>query len=48
MLPRCALPVLVQAPETAQAPLMVKSALAKRLADWVLPLDKIASLLRAA
>ena len=39
---------IVQAPETAQAPLMVKSALALRPADWVLPLEEIAALLQAA
>jgi two-component system, chemotaxis family, protein-glutamate methylesterase/glutaminase len=39
---------VVQEPETAQAPQMVRSALALRPADWVLPLDKIAALLQAA
>jgi two-component system chemotaxis response regulator CheB len=39
---------IVQSPETAQAPLMVKSALALRPADWVLPLDEIAAMLQAA
>jgi len=39
---------VVQEPETAQAPLMVRAALALRPADWVLPLDKIAALLKAA
>jgi two-component system chemotaxis response regulator CheB len=39
---------VVQQPETAQAPLMAKSALALRPADWVLPLDEIATLLQAA
>jgi two-component system chemotaxis response regulator CheB len=39
---------VVQQPETAQAPFMVRSALALRPADWVLPLDKIAALLQAA
>jgi two-component system chemotaxis response regulator CheB len=39
---------VVQQPETAQAPLMVRSALAMRPADWVLPLDEIAALLKAA
>jgi two-component system chemotaxis response regulator CheB len=39
---------IVQTPETAQAPLMVRSALALRPADWVLPLEGIAALLGAA
>jgi two-component system, chemotaxis family, protein-glutamate methylesterase/glutaminase len=39
---------IVQSPETAQAPLMVKAALALRPADWVLPLDEIAAMLQAA
>ncbi len=39
---------VVQQPETAQAPLMVKAALAMRPADWVLPLERIATLLQAA
>ena len=39
---------IVQSPETAQAPLMVKAALALRPADWVLPLEDIAALLQAA
>jgi two-component system, chemotaxis family, protein-glutamate methylesterase/glutaminase len=39
---------IVQSPETAQAPLMVKAALALRSADWVLPLDEIAAMLQAA
>jgi two-component system, chemotaxis family, protein-glutamate methylesterase/glutaminase len=39
---------VVQQPETAQAPFMAKSALALRPADWVLPLDEIATLLQAA
>jgi two-component system chemotaxis response regulator CheB len=39
---------IVQDPETAQAPLMVRSALALRPADFVLPLEKIAALLQAA
>lgn len=39
---------VVQQPETAQAPLMVKAALAVRPADWVLPLERIATLLQAA
>ena len=39
---------VVQEPETAQAPTMVKAALALRPADWVLPLDGIAALLQAA
>jgi two-component system, chemotaxis family, protein-glutamate methylesterase/glutaminase len=38
---------VVQEPETAQAPQMVRSALALRPADFVLPLDKIAALLQA-
>jgi two-component system chemotaxis response regulator CheB len=39
---------IVQEPQTAQAPQMVKSALALRPADWVLPLDGIAALLKGA
>jgi two-component system chemotaxis response regulator CheB len=39
---------IVQEPESAQAPMMVRSALALRPADFVLPLDKIAALLQAA
>jgi two-component system chemotaxis response regulator CheB len=37
---------VVQAPETAQSPLMVLSALRLRPPDLVLPLDEIAVLLR--
>jgi two-component system chemotaxis response regulator CheB len=37
---------VVQAPETAQSPLMVLSALKLRPPDLVLPLDEIAALLR--
>jgi two-component system chemotaxis response regulator CheB len=39
---------IVQEPETAQAPQMIRSALALRPVDWVLPLDKIAALLKTA
>ena len=39
---------IVQSPETAQSPFMVKAALALRPADWVLPLDQIAAMLQAA
>jgi two-component system, chemotaxis family, protein-glutamate methylesterase/glutaminase len=39
---------IVQEPQTAHAPLMVRAALALRPANWVLPLDKIAALLKAA
>jgi two-component system chemotaxis response regulator CheB len=39
---------IVQEPHTAQAPLMARAALALRPADWVLPLDAIAALLKAA
>jgi two-component system, chemotaxis family, protein-glutamate methylesterase/glutaminase len=38
---------IVQEPESAQSPLMIRSALALRPADFVLPLDKIAALLQA-
>jgi two-component system chemotaxis response regulator CheB len=37
---------IVQQPETARAPHMLRSALKLRPANWVLPLDEIASLLR--
>ncbi len=39
---------IVQSPETAQAPFMVKAALALRPPDWVLSLDEIAAMLQAA
>jgi two-component system chemotaxis response regulator CheB len=38
---------LVQEPDSAQAPLMALSALKRTSADFVLPLEEIASLLRA-
>jgi two-component system, chemotaxis family, protein-glutamate methylesterase/glutaminase len=37
---------MVQEPDTAAAPSMALSALKLRSADWVLPLEKIANLLR--
>jgi two-component system chemotaxis response regulator CheB len=37
---------VVQKPDTALAPLMAMSALALRPADWVLPLEEIAAMLR--
>jgi two-component system chemotaxis response regulator CheB len=39
---------VVQHPQSAQAPLMGKAALALRPADWVLPLEDIATLFQAA
>ncbi|MEA3175994.1 MAG: CheB methylesterase, partial [Gammaproteobacteria bacterium] len=38
---------IVQRPDTAAAPNMVLSALKLRPADWVLPLEEIAVMLRA-
>jgi hypothetical protein len=38
---------VVQEPDTAAAPTMALSALKLRPADWVLPLEKIADLLRS-
>ncbi len=39
---------VVQHPDTAQSPLMARAALARRPADWVLPLEEIATLFQAA